>query len=210
MAQKNFVVKNGLSVNTLEIIDSNGNVTANNITLSGILSGATLGGTTTVVILNVTGNTALGNVALSGDIIPSANNTYNLGSAQKAFKDLFLSGSTITLGGLALKEASSGGGTLEISDKNTPTSNVIISATTGVTINGVNTITADGDLGEDISTGGFTESTVVVFPTGDYNGTDAFIGQTQLDVDAFGVTAADLYTLMEPKGRARTRDLGTL
>ena len=207
MAQKNFVVKNGLSVNTLEIIDSNGNITANTIT--GALQNANLGGTTTIVILNVTGNTALGNVALSGDIIPSANNTYNLGSAERAFSELFLSGGTITLGGVALKE-SGAGGTLEISDKNDPTANVVISANAGIVINGVTSVRNDGRLGDDVLGTGFTDSTLTQFPTGDYDGDDAFVGQTQLSTDPFGVLTANTYSMMEPKGRQKTQDLGTV
>lgn len=39
-----------------------------------------------------------GNIHMSGDILPDANETYNLGSSTRKFKDLYLSGNTIVLG----------------------------------------------------------------------------------------------------------------
>jgi len=42
------------------------------------------------------------NGTVKGDIIPDANITYDIGSATKRFKDLYLSGNTINLGGTAL------------------------------------------------------------------------------------------------------------
>jgi len=122
VAQKNFVVKNGLNVGTLQIIDSNGNITANSI--AGAINNANFGNTT-VVVLTVTGNTALGNVALSGDIIPTANVTYNLGSAEKAFGELFLAGGTITLGGIKLQDT---GAALDVVTSGNQDANVKISS----------------------------------------------------------------------------------
>jgi len=40
---------------------------------------------------------------VSGNILPSENNTFNLGSADKRWKDLFISGDTIDIGGTKLK-----------------------------------------------------------------------------------------------------------
>ena len=45
---------------------------------------------------------------VSTDIIPSENEAFNLGSNEKRFKDLYLSGNTINLGGLKLSANSSG------------------------------------------------------------------------------------------------------
>ena len=63
--------------------------------------------------------TKLGDV--SGDIIPDTDETYDLGSSTHKFNDLFLSGSSITLGSIVLKDNSGvfetipvGGGTTEI------------------------------------------------------------------------------------------------
>ena len=54
--------------------------------------------------------TKLGSV--SGNVVPDTNVAYDLGSAAYAFKDLYLSGSTINLGSLQLSD---NGGSLEIS-----------------------------------------------------------------------------------------------
>jgi hypothetical protein len=204
VAQKNFVVKNGLSVGTLEIIDSNGNITANSI--AGAINNANLGNTT-IVILTVTGNTALGNVALSGDIVPSANVTYNLGSPEKAFKDLYLAGSTITLGGIKLQDT---GAALDVVTAGNQDANVKISSSDGILVNGNRVATATGQLDPDAAGQGFRESTVFEFPTGDLNGVDTYVGETSQSVDPFGVLAANNYTMMEPVGRIRTQDLGDL
>jgi len=52
--------------------------------------------------LNTLGNANIGNLVISGNVqgnlIPSSANTYNLGNATNYWKDLFLSGTTITLG----------------------------------------------------------------------------------------------------------------
>ena len=75
-----------------------GNSTVNTI-ITG--SSASVNGT-----LNVSGVTTFGNnVNITGDIIPSADNTYNLGNTTNRFKDLFLSGSTLTLGNTTISAA---------------------------------------------------------------------------------------------------------
>ena len=61
--------------------------------------GVTAGGTATV--------SANSSAQLqAGNILPQANSTYNLGSATKMWKSLYVSGNTIYLGNLQLKEAS--------------------------------------------------------------------------------------------------------
>ena len=50
--------------------------------------------------LSVTGNTTLGNIA--GNLLPSANATYDLGSATQRWQDLYVSNSSIYLGNVAL------------------------------------------------------------------------------------------------------------
>ena len=45
-----------------------------------------------------------GVISASGHIVPTANEVYDLGSATNQFRDLYLSGSTIYLGGLKISE----------------------------------------------------------------------------------------------------------
>ena len=52
---------------------------------------------------------------ISSNIIPDLDQTYNLGSEEKKFKDLYLSGNTLYLGSIQLKD---NGGTLEVKDSN--------------------------------------------------------------------------------------------
>ena len=66
------------------------------------MSNGTLGIGTSVAQapLHVVGNSLLvGDINITGNIYPTACNTYNLGSSNFRFKDLYLSGSTINLGG---------------------------------------------------------------------------------------------------------------
>jgi len=57
-----------------------------------------------------------GNVLITGDIVPSACNMYNLGASNLRFKDLFLSGNTIDLGGTLISrdESETGGGGIKV------------------------------------------------------------------------------------------------
>ena len=48
------------------------------------------------------------NIIVSNSIVPDADVTYDLGSATHSFKDLYLSGNTIKLGGTTLSDSSSG------------------------------------------------------------------------------------------------------
>ena len=53
-------------------------------------------------------NKTLGQTSLSGDLLPTADSTYNLGSPANKFKDLYLSSSTLWLGDLIKLDTSSG------------------------------------------------------------------------------------------------------
>ena len=57
-------------------------------------------GSSTAVVEALTGQ---GVVEITGDLLPSADVTYDLGSASKQWKDLHLDGTTIYLGGLLIK-----------------------------------------------------------------------------------------------------------
>jgi len=58
---------------------------------------------------NTATTTVLGETTITGNLVPSANITYSLGTTTQRFKDLFLSGTTIDLGGATIKtDADSG------------------------------------------------------------------------------------------------------
>jgi hypothetical protein len=73
-------------------------IAAGATTVSGLALGPTTVGLT------------VGNINISGNLIPNANVTYDIGSEDKQWKDLYLSGNTIYLGGATL---STNGSTLE-------------------------------------------------------------------------------------------------
>ena len=123
------------------------------------------------------GNVAVpGNINLSGDIIPSANDTYSLGSNSYRWSNLYLSGNTIYLGNATITENNAGdivmtnadGGTYTISGNDAVdstmiangTSNVKVASNAGVAFNlagtgDVVTISADGDIsGANITSSG--------------------------------------------------------
>jgi len=67
---------------------------------------ATLNSLVTTTSANVGGNLIVGaGSTFSGDLIPSANVTYNLGSSTNQWKTLWISGSTIQIGGVAVTAA---------------------------------------------------------------------------------------------------------
>jgi hypothetical protein len=123
------------------------------------------------------GNLAVpGNLNLTGDIIPSASNTYSLGSNSNRWSNLYLSGNTIILGNATITENEDGaivltnaeGGTLTVEGADAVdtsmiangTSNIQVVANAGVAFNlagtgNVVTISADGDIsGANITSSG--------------------------------------------------------
>lgn len=99
----------------------------------------------------VDGTTAFINLdgTIKGNAIPATTNTYNLGSSTYRFKDLYLSGSSIYLGGAVLREglgAGEGGpGTLELPAGTTIGGNPV-GINEGLTYNISITGTASGDV----------------------------------------------------------------
>lgn len=97
--------------------------------------------------------TSLGETTITGNLIPSANITYNLGSTNYRFKDLFLSGTTIDLGGATIK-TDSGSGAIALIPQPTignpnPTGVVITPAgtlTSVITVGGVVSENAIGNV----------------------------------------------------------------
>ena len=72
----------------------------------------------------------LTNSAFTGSIIPDSNEVYDLGSSTKKWRDLYLSGSTITLGTLSLKDS---GGDLIVVDAANKKINLDLSLSTNNT-----------------------------------------------------------------------------
>src|SRR5210317_2026168 len=78
-----------------------GNANASSI-VSGTVSDGLFGGSYTVSNLDVSGSLAIDGSLVCGNIVPTANATYDLGSTSNRFRDLYVSGSTITLGTASL------------------------------------------------------------------------------------------------------------
>ena len=124
----------GANVTTPGLISATGNITGGNVTT---------GGLTQTVNLSVSGN-------VLGSLLPSANVTYDLGSATQRWKDLYLSGTTIQLGGATL---SASGTALSVGTGNVTGGNV----TTG------GLVTATGNItGGNLNAAGLSLSSNVV------------------------------------------------
>jgi len=83
--------------------------TANAVITGGSINSTPIGATTAstgaFTTASTTGNLTVGaNMAITGNIVPSANVTYSLGTSANRFKDLYLSGSTLYLGAFLLSE----------------------------------------------------------------------------------------------------------
>jgi hypothetical protein len=57
---------------------------------------------------------------------------------------------------------------------------------------------------------GYNNSSLSSFPSGNYNGTDTYIGESGSAFDAFGVSLLATFTCMDPVGSLQTTDLGVL
>ena len=95
--------------------------------------------------LVVTGGVGVGgamnvgaNVTVTGSVLPSANVTYNLGSPTARWKDLYLSGTTIDLGGTTMSAPAGGG----------------FAVTTGNIVAGATTVSTSATTGSFIAAGG--------------------------------------------------------
>jgi len=120
-------------------------------------------------------------------------------------------------------------GTQTLTNK-TLTSPTINGATlTGtVTIDGLQYPSADGTNGQVLSTngagqlifatvsgggvtvGGYNNSSSTAFPSGDFQGTESYIGSSGVTNDAFGVSLLAIFTCMDPVGSLQSTDLGLL
>lgn len=110
---------------------------ATNVTLPTTGTLATLAGTETLT------NKTLGATTIAGHLIPNVDVTYDLGSATYRFRDLYLSGSSIKLGGATIQ--SSGASVSVGAIDNTPIGSTTAStgAFTTLTANGAVTLTSN-------------------------------------------------------------------
>ena len=120
------------------------------------IQSAFVGGNSGSVLSNTT---VAGTLTMTGNIVPSANITYNIGTSTQRFKDLFLSGTTIDIGGATIK-TDSGSGAIALIPQPTvanpnPTGIVV---STGGTISTVSTVAGEASLAN-IGTSANTAST---------------------------------------------------
>jgi len=113
-SNKQLTISGGNTVDLSVLMDDTDaqdlSITGNVISLTGQSGNVDL----TSALGNVAGNYgdanvhALGEGNWTGNIIPSANETYDLGSASYRWKDLYLSGTTINLGGTTISRLANG------------------------------------------------------------------------------------------------------
>jgi hypothetical protein len=116
-----------------------GNVTGGNLLTGGLISAG--------------GNISGTNVNATGNIVPTANVTYNLGSPTAQWKSLYLAGNTIYMGNVQLQQPPGTPNTLSVT------------ATDGSTGGGINlaTLSASGNVtGGNILTGGIVSATATI------------------------------------------------
>ena len=90
-------IGNGRYLTGVTVSADTGNIAFSNLTISGSVAGN--------IVLDPAGD---GNVSIVSDVIPAANVTYNLGSSTRQWKDLWLSNSTLYLGGFPVTVSNTG------------------------------------------------------------------------------------------------------
>jgi hypothetical protein len=103
--------------------------------------------------LSTIGATNLLETTIQGNLLPSANITYNLGSTTQRFKDLFLSGTTIDLGGATIKTDASSGAIALI-----PQPTVANPNPTGIVVSPAGTVSTVSTTGGTLSTNAISNS----------------------------------------------------
>jgi hypothetical protein len=145
-----LTIGSNVTVNTSTIFIGNSTVNttiiAGNVDLQGtqlrvgnvIINGNTLtiGNSTVNTVINSTSVSVAGGATFSGDLMPSANITYDIGNTSMRWRDLYLSGSTINLGGATIQTDNDTGAIAIIPKPTEATPNpiaVVVSPTGGVT-----------------------------------------------------------------------------
>lgn len=162
-----FLFCDGTNVNSCVTTIVNGHITGN-LTVDG---NATINGNTTLG--NATSDTVTVTARVASNVLPSADNTYDLGSSGNSWKDLWIDG-TATMALVAIS-----GGTIN---------GVSIGATTPATFLAVDNLSLDGNTIASTNTNG----NIVIAP----NGT----GDVQLDADTVRVGDADATVTLTSNG----------
>ena len=109
------VTAGSFGINNLGGVDTTGqtagSVLAYNATTTNYEPTTILGDSNITVTFDSDGNTfthTFTNTAITGSLIPDSNEAYDLGSSSNKWRDLYLSGNTITLGSIDLKDSSGG------------------------------------------------------------------------------------------------------
>jgi hypothetical protein len=190
------------SVGTLTSLDVTGNVTANNFV------GTLANGNSNISIPVADGNinlTAAGtkiltvtsnSVVVTGDLLPNANLTYNLGSPTQRWKDLYIAGNTIDLNGSTITSDANGitltnplGGTFTVVGQS--------ASNTAAIVSGNSSIVVDANSNVNISVAGINNVVVISTDGLTVNGNanitkNLVVGET---IDATGnITGANLNT----------------
>jgi hypothetical protein len=92
-----YFIGDGSHLTGVTVSANTGNIAFSNLTISGSVAGN--------IVLDPAGD---GNVSIISDVIPGANVTYNLGSSTRQWKDLWLSNSTLYLGGFPITVSNTG------------------------------------------------------------------------------------------------------
>jgi len=127
-----------------------------------------------------------GDVAIKGNIIPTANATYDLGSSTERWNDLYLTGSTITLGNVVIKNT--GGNAVGFFGPDGTTPGVIdanVEIAGDSIVNGTSSVDFSGTNGDVRLTSGGTQSLTVISTGANVAGDFATTGDVRfLDGDA--------------------------
>jgi hypothetical protein len=107
------------------------------------------------------GNYVYGNLNLSGNIVPTSNVTYNLGSPTQRFASLYLSGNTIDLGGATIKSDATTGAIALIPTPTTANPNP-----TGMVLSPTGAVSTVATTGGVVSAGAIATSSNATATTG--------------------------------------------
>ena len=135
----------GANLISANYVNVSSNLTSGNASLGNL---ATANYLTITNNANINGTLTAANIVVGGNIIPNANVTYNLGNNTNRFKDLWLSGNTIELGGANIKADGSNvtittalGGSFTINGTQNANSGYIVNGTSNVLVSPSSNVT---------------------------------------------------------------------